>query len=113
MESAILVGNHALDELRELATSAGARVIDEVVQRRDVPILPPTLVKAKSKKSASKLFSRAWTLLSSTTSFRPTRPRIWKKLSIPKSSIAQASYWTFLRGALAPKRANSRWSWPS
>src|SRR6266581_7978185 len=37
MESAILVGNHALDELRELATSAGARVIDEVVQRRDRP----------------------------------------------------------------------------
>src|SRR5213593_4553918 len=37
MESAILVGNHALDELRELATSAGARVIDEVIQRRDRP----------------------------------------------------------------------------
>src|SRR5438874_11630608 len=37
MENAILVGNHALDELRELATSAGARIIDEVVQRRDRP----------------------------------------------------------------------------
>src|SRR5213592_4889131 len=37
MESAILVGNHALDELRELATSAGARVIDEVIQRRERP----------------------------------------------------------------------------
>src|SRR5438477_7872167 len=37
MESAILVGNHALDELRELATSAGARVIDEVIQHRDRP----------------------------------------------------------------------------
>jgi len=37
MESAILVGNHALDELRELATAAGARVIDEVIQRRDRP----------------------------------------------------------------------------
>jgi GTP-binding protein HflX len=37
MESAILVGNHALDELRELATTAGARVIDEVIQRRDRP----------------------------------------------------------------------------
>src|SRR5262249_47183904 len=37
MESAILVGNHSLDELRELAVSAGARVIDEVVQRRDRP----------------------------------------------------------------------------
>jgi len=37
MESAILVGHHALDELRELATSAGARVIDEVIQRRDRP----------------------------------------------------------------------------
>src|SRR5881392_490869 len=37
MESAILVGNHALDELRELATSAGARIIDEVIQRRDRP----------------------------------------------------------------------------
>ncbi|PYS54166.1 MAG: GTPase HflX [Acidobacteria bacterium] len=37
MESAILVGTHALDELRELATSAGARVIDEVIQRRDRP----------------------------------------------------------------------------
>src|SRR5213592_4713186 len=35
MESAILVGTHALDELRELATSAGARIIDEVIQRRD------------------------------------------------------------------------------
>jgi GTP-binding protein HflX len=37
MESAILVGNHALDELRDLATAAGARVIDEVIQRRDRP----------------------------------------------------------------------------
>jgi len=37
MESAILVGNHALDELRELATSAGARIIDEVIQKRDRP----------------------------------------------------------------------------
>ena len=37
MESAILVGTDALDELRELATSAGARVIDEVIQHRDRP----------------------------------------------------------------------------
>src|SRR5438477_8621914 len=37
MENAILVGIHALDELRELATSAGARIIDEVIQRRDRP----------------------------------------------------------------------------
>jgi len=37
MENAILVGSHALDELRELAVSAGARVIDEVSQRRDRP----------------------------------------------------------------------------
>jgi GTP-binding protein HflX len=37
MESAILVGHHALDELRELATTAGARIIDEVIQRRDRP----------------------------------------------------------------------------
>src|SRR5215510_7277588 len=37
MESAILVGTHSLEELRELATSAGARIIDEVVQRRERP----------------------------------------------------------------------------
>src|SRR5437762_4644390 len=37
MENAILVGHHALDELRELATSAGARIIDEVIQKRDRP----------------------------------------------------------------------------
>src|SRR5580765_3345251 len=37
MESAILVGHQALDELRELAVSAGARVIDEVIQRRERP----------------------------------------------------------------------------
>ena len=37
MENAILVGTHALDELHELATSAGARIIDEVIQRRDRP----------------------------------------------------------------------------
>ena len=37
MENAILVGAHALDELRELAASAGARIIDEVIQRRDRP----------------------------------------------------------------------------
>jgi GTP-binding protein HflX len=37
MENAILVGHHALDELRELATTAGARIIDEVIQRRDRP----------------------------------------------------------------------------
>src|ERR1051326_3199621 len=37
MENAILVGTHALDELRELAVSAGARVIDEVIQHRDRP----------------------------------------------------------------------------
>jgi GTPase len=37
MENAILVGTGPLDELRELATSAGARVIDEVIQHRDRP----------------------------------------------------------------------------
>jgi GTP-binding protein HflX len=37
MENAILVGHQNLDELRELATSAGARVIDEVVQNRSRP----------------------------------------------------------------------------
>src|SRR5205823_4870741 len=37
MESAILVGTDSLDELRELATSAGARVIDEVIQHRHRP----------------------------------------------------------------------------
>jgi GTP-binding protein HflX len=37
MENAILVGHHSLNELRELAVSAGARVIDEVVQKRDRP----------------------------------------------------------------------------
>jgi GTP-binding protein HflX len=37
MENAILVGTQALDELRELATTAGARIIDEVIQRRDRP----------------------------------------------------------------------------
>src|SRR5499427_11155279 len=37
MENAILVGTHALDELRELAASAGARIIDEVIQRRERP----------------------------------------------------------------------------
>ena len=37
MENAILVGTQALDELRELAASAGARIIDEVIQRRDRP----------------------------------------------------------------------------
>src|SRR5437667_7261412 len=37
MENAILVGTHALDELRELAASAGARIIGEVIQRRDRP----------------------------------------------------------------------------
>src|ERR1044071_753528 len=37
MENAILVGTRELDELRELAKSAGARVIDEVIQRRERP----------------------------------------------------------------------------
>src|SRR5437660_9465593 len=37
MENGILVGTHALDELRELATTAGARIIGEVIQRRDRP----------------------------------------------------------------------------
>jgi GTP-binding protein HflX len=37
MESAILVGHGELDELRELATSAGARIVGEVVQHRQRP----------------------------------------------------------------------------
>ena len=37
VESAILVGHSALDELRELAVSAGARVVQEVVQNRRRP----------------------------------------------------------------------------
>ena len=38
MENAILVGlEEPLDELRELAGAAGARVVDEVIQRRDRP----------------------------------------------------------------------------
>jgi GTPase len=37
VENAILVGYQSIDELRELATSAGARVIDEIVQNRRRP----------------------------------------------------------------------------
>jgi GTP-binding protein HflX len=37
VESAILVGNTVLDELRELAVSAGARIVGEMVQRRTRP----------------------------------------------------------------------------
>jgi GTP-binding protein HflX len=37
VESALLVGTQSLDELRELATTAGARVIDEVTQNRQRP----------------------------------------------------------------------------
>src|SRR3989442_11249026 len=37
MENAILVGIHALDELRELAASGGARIIGEVIQHRARP----------------------------------------------------------------------------
>jgi GTP-binding protein HflX len=37
VESAILVGHQNLDELRELATTAGARVIAEVIQHRTQP----------------------------------------------------------------------------
>ena len=36
-ENAILVGYSALDELRELANTAGARIIDEMIQRRQRP----------------------------------------------------------------------------
>jgi len=36
-ESAILVGHSALDELRELAVSAGARIVGEIVQHRHRP----------------------------------------------------------------------------
>ena len=37
LENAILVGYHELHELRELAKSAGARIVGEVVQRRQRP----------------------------------------------------------------------------
>jgi GTPase len=37
VENAILVGHGALDELRELAVSAGARVLEEIVQHRRHP----------------------------------------------------------------------------
>jgi GTP-binding protein HflX len=37
VESAILVGHQSVDELRELAKTAGARVIDEIVQTRRRP----------------------------------------------------------------------------
>ena len=37
METALLVGYNDLDELRELAVAAGARVVGEVVQRRQRP----------------------------------------------------------------------------
>lgn len=36
-ENAILVGHTALEELRELATSAGARIVGEVIQHRQAP----------------------------------------------------------------------------
>jgi len=36
-ENAILVGHSNLDELRELAVSAGARIVDEVIQHRHRP----------------------------------------------------------------------------
>ena len=53
MEQAILVGiEEPLDELRELAKAAGARVLDEVVQHRDRP--DPALFIGKGKASELK-----------------------------------------------------------
>src|SRR5213593_1308377 len=49
MENAILVGTHALDELSELATSAGARIIDEVIQHRERPDPATFIGKGKVK----------------------------------------------------------------
>jgi GTPase len=37
VENAILVGHGALDELRELAVSAGARIVEEIIQHRRRP----------------------------------------------------------------------------
>jgi GTP-binding protein HflX len=37
MENALLVGSDALDELRDLASAAGARIVGEVIQRRRRP----------------------------------------------------------------------------
>src|SRR5262245_36759597 len=37
MESALLVGFKALDELRELARTAGARIVGELIQHRQSP----------------------------------------------------------------------------
>ena len=41
----------SLDELRELAVSAGAEVLDIISQKRDNPAAPPSLVPAKPKNS--------------------------------------------------------------
>src|SRR5438552_8519845 len=76
MENAILVGTHSLDEMRELAVSAGARIIDEVIQRRDRPDPATYIGKGKVEELREQILIEGVNLVIVDEELSPSQARI-------------------------------------
>jgi len=121
-ERAILVGvttasarsaQESLDELRELARSSGAVVLDAIVQRR--PKLDPRSLVGRGK--LEELIIRGLQLGADVLYSTTTSPRVRLEPSgmrpTSKLSIEPSSSWIYSRNAPAAGKGRYRWSWPS
>src|SRR5437867_13059426 len=113
MESAILVGTHALDELRELATSAGARIIDEVIQHRDRPDPATFIGKGKVEELHEEVVVEGVDVVIFDDELSPGQAKNLEEALDTKVVDRTALSWISSRGVREVKKASFRSSWHS
>ena len=102
-----------MQELAELASSAGAVVVERVIQTRDKVEAATLIGSGKVRELAAGIASNQADAVIFDQDLTPTQQRNLEKSSMSKSSIALSSSSTFSPVARAPARAACRWNWPS
>jgi len=105
-----LRADESLEELAELAASAGARVLERVVQSRPGPEAATLIGEGKVEELASAVKSGEADMVVFDHDLTPPSSAIWKRRWTPRSSTARSSSSTFLRRVREPEKAAFRWS---
>ena len=101
----------SMEELRELANSAGAEVVDTVTQKLPRPTAPYYIGKGKAESIKDSFQHRHVTSVIFDDELSPRRDAIWKTFFREKCSIAPNSFSISSRNAPEAGKAGCRSSW--
>src|SRR5262249_41577749 len=103
----------SLEELRELASSAGAKVVDTVTQKLPKPTAPYYIGRGKAESVKDSCQDQQVTSVILMTSFHPRRVATWRIYLRARSSIEHSTFLTSLRAVTSPANVACRFTGPS